>query len=86
MTKEERKFTQLTSDGAVLEINGEEKVFDSEIILVTYHAKEGQHVSSDKGIVVSLDLTFTARAAVPKPQRCPLSRRRSRLRRAWSVC
>ena len=50
---------KLTADGAVLEINGEEKTFDSEIILVTYHAKEGQHVSSDKGIVVSLDLTIT---------------------------
>ena len=50
---------KLTADGAVLEIDGNSEVFDSEIILVTYHAKEGQHVASDKGIVVSLDLTVT---------------------------
>ena len=50
---------KLTADGAVLEIDGSSETFDSEIILVTYHAKEGQHVASDKGIVVSLDLTVT---------------------------
>ena len=49
----------LTADGAELEINGVKETLDSEIILVTYHAKEGQHVSSDKGVVVSLDLTIT---------------------------
>ncbi len=50
---------KLLADGAVLEINGVESVFDSEIILVTYQAKAGQHVASDKGIVVSLNLTIT---------------------------
>lgn len=49
---------RLTADGAVLEVNGADEAFDSEIILVTYQAKEGQHVASDKGIVVSLDLTI----------------------------
>lgn len=49
---------RLAAEGAVLEVNGAEETFDSEIILVTYQAKEGQHVASDKGIVVSLDLTI----------------------------
>ena len=49
----------LTSSGVELEINGNKELFDSEIILVTYQAKAGQHVASEKGIVVSLDLTLT---------------------------
>ena len=49
----------LTAAGAELEVNGAKEVFDSEIILVTYQAKAGQHVASEKGIVVSLDLTIT---------------------------
>ena len=36
-----------------------EERFDVDIILVTYQAKEGQHVASNHGIVVSLDLTLT---------------------------
>lgn len=36
-----------------------EEHFAADIILVTYQAKEGQHVASNHGIVVSLDLTLT---------------------------
>ncbi len=50
---------KLTAAGAVLEINGAEETFDSEIILVTYQAKAGQHVVSENGVVVALDLTIT---------------------------
>ncbi len=50
---------RLTADAAVLEINGAEESFDYEIILVTYQAKAGQHIASEKGTVVSLDLTLT---------------------------
>ncbi|HRU96168.1 MAG TPA: isoleucine--tRNA ligase [Ruminococcus sp.] len=50
---------RLAAEGAVLEINGSEETFDPEIILVTYQAKEGQHVASEKGIVAALDLTIT---------------------------
>ncbi len=49
----------LHSDRVVLTIDGVESDFASEIILVTYIAKEGQHVVSDRGIVVSLDITLT---------------------------
>lgn len=45
-------------DGVIIKIGGEERVFDSRIILVSYIAKEGYHVASSKGIVVSLDLTI----------------------------
>ncbi|MCM1119300.1 MAG: isoleucine--tRNA ligase [bacterium] len=38
--------------------SGEER-FEEEIILVTYQAKDGQHVASSRGIVVSLDLNLT---------------------------
>lgn len=44
---------------AVLDMGGTEESFDEEIILVTYQAKEGQHVASEHGVVVSLDLTIT---------------------------
>ncbi|WP_429142764.1 isoleucine--tRNA ligase [Anaerotaenia torta] len=43
----------------LLNIDGREESFDGNIILVTYQAKEGLHVASDQGIVVSLDLTIT---------------------------
>lgn len=36
-----------------------EESFAADIILVTYQAKEGQHIASNHGIVVSLDLTLT---------------------------
>lgn len=52
------KFT-LTEDAVVLDINGESTAFDKSILFVTYQAKEGVHVASDHGIVVSLDLTVT---------------------------
>ena len=42
-----------------MEINGTKECFDEEIILVTYQAKAGQHVASEKGIIVALDLTIT---------------------------
>lgn len=40
-------------------VASKEESFDAEIILVAYQAKEGQHVASSHGIVVSLDLTLT---------------------------
>lgn len=47
-------------DGVVmLPIGDREERFDADIILVTYRAKEGQHVASNHGIVVCLDLTIT---------------------------
>ena len=49
----------LKSDKAILSINNQTEEFDSEIILVTFQAKEGQHIVSDSGIVVSLDLKIT---------------------------
>ncbi len=50
---------ELRAEDALLEINGVQESFDAEIILVTYQAKAGQHVASEKGVVVSLDLTLT---------------------------
>ncbi len=50
---------ELRADDALLDINGTQESFDAEIILVTYQAKAGQHVASEKGVVVSLDLTLT---------------------------
>ena len=50
---------RLTEDAAVLTIDGKEESFDPEIILVTYQAKDGGHIMSGHGIVVSLDLTIT---------------------------
>lgn len=52
------KFT-FGDDKVILNINGDDESFDSNIILITYQAKEGQHVASNHGIVVSLDLTLT---------------------------
>lgn len=49
---------QLLKDKALVEINGKREELDSEVILVTYKAKEGHNVESKNGIVVSLDLTL----------------------------
>lgn len=49
----------LGEDGVKITIDGEEALFDSRIILVSYNAKEGYHVASSKDIVVSLDLQLT---------------------------
>lgn len=43
----------------VLQMEQGEESLDGEIILVTYQAREGQHVASGHGIVVSLDLVLT---------------------------
>ena len=50
---------RIAEDTVILQMNNGEESFDSDIILVTYQAKEGQHVASSRGIVVSLDLTIT---------------------------
>ncbi len=50
---------RLETDAAFVMIDGVETEFAPEIILVSYNAKEGQHVASDRGIVVSLDITLT---------------------------
>ena len=50
---------RLEADAAVLTIDGKDERFAPEIILVTYQAKDGGHVMSEKGMVVSLDLTIT---------------------------
>lgn len=49
---------KMTENGVVINI-GEEKIFDKKVILVSYQAKEGYHVASAKGTVVSLDLSIT---------------------------
>ena len=49
----------MEDDKVVLQINGTSESFDKDIILVTYQAKDGQHVASSHGIVVSLDLVLT---------------------------
>ena len=49
----------INGDKVTLEINGEQKELDADIILVTYLAKDGLHVASDHEIIVSLDLTIT---------------------------
>lgn len=51
---------RVEKDTVTLQLEHGEESFDPEIILVTYQAKEGQHVASGHGIVVSLDLTLTA--------------------------
>jgi len=50
---------RLEGDKAIVDVNGTEEAFDADIILVSYNAKPGMHVASDKGIVVALDLTIT---------------------------
>ncbi len=53
------KNFKLDDNEVLLTINDMQESFDPSIILVTYRAKEGQHVASNHGIVVSLDLTMT---------------------------
>ena len=50
---------RMTEDAAVLTIDGKEEALNADIILVTYQAKDGGHIMSEHGIVVSLDLTIT---------------------------
>lgn len=49
----------LQTDNQGSSVVPKEESFAADIILVTYQAKEGQHVASNHGIVVSLDLTLT---------------------------
>jgi len=49
----------LKKEEVILTINNIQESFAPEILLVTYQAKQGQHVASEQGIVVSLDLTLT---------------------------
>ncbi|MDR1701027.1 MAG: isoleucine--tRNA ligase [Lachnoclostridium sp.] len=53
------KQFEIREKEAVLQINGKPESFHPDVILVTYHAKEGMHVASHQGTVVSLDLTVT---------------------------
>jgi isoleucyl-tRNA synthetase len=46
-------------DKVILTMNGKDEEYEAEIVFVTYQAKEGQHIVSDSGIVVSLDLDIT---------------------------
>ena len=48
-----------SGDGVLINLGDAEELFDSRVILVSYVAKEGYHVASAKGIVVSLDLQIT---------------------------
>lgn len=50
---------RMAQDSVILQMDHAEESFDREIILVTYQAKEGQHIASSGGIVVCLDLTVT---------------------------
>lgn len=50
---------KMTEDSAILQTDNGDESFDGDIILVTYNAKEGQHVADNHGILVSLDLTVT---------------------------
>lgn len=50
---------QMADGTVILQIDNREESFDADIILVTYQAKDGQHIVSNRGIVVSLDLTIT---------------------------
>lgn len=50
---------QMADDTVILQINNQEERLEADVILVTYQAKDGQHVASNRGIVVSLDLIIT---------------------------
>lgn len=50
---------RLSGEEVFLTNNGIESGYDSDVLLVTYHAKEGQYVASNHGIVVALDLEIT---------------------------
>ena len=49
----------MAEDTVILQMDNGEAIFDGNIILVTYQAKEGQHIASNGGMVVCLDLTIT---------------------------
>lgn len=53
-----RKY-QIQEDAVLLEINGTFSKYDLRVLLITYNAKNGEHVASKNGTVVSLDLTLT---------------------------
>lgn len=50
---------RLEGDMVLLQTDGAEERCDAAIILVSYQAREGQHVADSGGIVVSLDLELT---------------------------
>ncbi len=50
---------EMREDCVLIDIAGNISEYNSSIVLVTYVAKEGYHVASSKGIVVSLDLQIT---------------------------
>ena len=50
---------KIVENTVILQMDKGEEKFDSDIILITYQAKEGQHVASNHGIVVALDLSIT---------------------------
>lgn len=52
---------EFSADGSkvILDMNGTKSELEADIILVTYQAKNGLHVVSDRGVVVLLDLTIT---------------------------
>ncbi len=52
------KFS-LENGKVAVEIDGNRQSFDEDVLLVSYNAREGMHVVSESGIVVSLDLKIT---------------------------
>ncbi len=50
---------RIEGDIVYLQMDEGEEGFEVGIILVTYHAKDGEHVASSRGVVVSLDLSIT---------------------------
>ena len=54
----QKEYT-VQDDEVVICFDGVQERFDNRISLVSYVAKEGYHVASEKGIVVSLDLTIS---------------------------
>ncbi|MBQ8416879.1 MAG: class I tRNA ligase family protein, partial [Clostridia bacterium] len=50
---------RMAEDAAYVTVNGAEEAFDPAIILVSYIAKDGLFVASQKQMIVSLDLTIT---------------------------
>ena len=50
---------RITKETLLVQTENGEEPFDERILLVTYQPKEGQHVASNHGIVVSLDLAMT---------------------------
>lgn len=52
-------YYKVIKEGVLVNIGGQYHVFDSKILMVTYIAKDGYHVASDYGVVVSLDLEIS---------------------------